>query len=100
MFLYSPIETRPILQNAASKLEVVWNRRGMSSQLKLEKVRRETGGDEPSSDQMIFPLTGTKMAGVWRGRGLQWQCLLSLTNKKRLGVMSQWAHITRNWECT
>jgi hypothetical protein len=42
----------------------------MSSQVNLEKVRRETGGDEPSSDQKILPVTGTKLAGVWRGRGL------------------------------
>jgi hypothetical protein len=44
VFLYSPVETIPILQNAASRLVVVWNRRGMSFQLKLKKVRRETGG--------------------------------------------------------
>jgi hypothetical protein len=35
-----------LLQNAASRLVVVWNRKGMSSQLNLEKVRRETGGDK------------------------------------------------------
>jgi hypothetical protein len=32
----------------------------MSSQLNLEKVRRETGGDEPSSDQKNLPVTGPK----------------------------------------
>jgi hypothetical protein len=36
----------------------------MSSQLNLEKVRRETGGDEPSSDQKILPVIRTKVAGV------------------------------------
>jgi hypothetical protein len=59
VFLYSPVERLPIVQNAASILVDVWNRRGMSSQLKLENVRRETGGDEPSSDQkiLIVPVT-------------------------------------------
>jgi hypothetical protein len=46
VFLYSPVETLPILQNAASRLVVVWNRRGMSTQLNLENMRRETRGDE------------------------------------------------------
>jgi hypothetical protein len=70
MFLYSPVETLLILQNAASRLVVVWNRRGMSSQLKLEKVRRVTGGSKPSSDQKILPVAVTKGAGVWRGQAL------------------------------
>jgi hypothetical protein len=35
VFLYSPIETLPILQNAPSILVFVWNRRGISSQLNL-----------------------------------------------------------------
>jgi hypothetical protein len=69
-FLYSPVKTLPILQNAASRLVVVWNRRGMSSQLNLLKVRRETGGDEPSSDQMVLPVTGSKVAAVWWRSGL------------------------------
>jgi hypothetical protein len=68
--LYSPVETLPILQNGASRLVVVWNRRGMSSQLNLEKEWRETGGDGPYSDQKFMPVTGTKLAGVWMGRGL------------------------------
>jgi hypothetical protein len=42
----------------------------MSSQLNLEKMRRETAGDEPSSDQKDLPVTGTKLVGVWRGRAL------------------------------
>jgi hypothetical protein len=42
----------------------------MSSQLNLEKVRRETGGDELFSDQKLLPVTGTKVTGVWRERGL------------------------------
>jgi hypothetical protein len=67
-FLYSPVEIFPIFQNVASRLVVVWNWRRMSSQLKLEKVRRETGGDEPSSDQKILPFTGNKVAGV-QGEG-------------------------------
>jgi hypothetical protein len=66
VFLYSPVETLPILKNTPSRLVVVWNRRRMSSQLNFEKVRRETGGDEPSSGQKIMPLSGTKVAGVWR----------------------------------
>jgi hypothetical protein len=70
VFLYSPVETLPILQNAVSRLVVVWNRRGMLPQLILQKVERETGGDETSSDQKILPVTGTSVAGVWRGRGL------------------------------
>jgi hypothetical protein len=70
VFLYSQIETLPILQNAASRLVIVWNGRGMSLQLILQKVERETGGDEPSSDQKILPFTGTTLAGVWRRRGL------------------------------
>jgi hypothetical protein len=68
--LYSPLEILLILQSAASTWVVVSTRRGMSSQLNLEIVRRETGGDEPSSHQKILPVTGTKVACVWRGRGL------------------------------
>jgi hypothetical protein len=64
VFLYSPVETLPVLQNAASRLVVVWNSRGMSSQLNLEKVRRLTGGYEQSSDQKILFVTGTNVAGV------------------------------------
>jgi hypothetical protein len=70
VFLYSPVETLPILQNAALRLVVVWNKSGMSSQWNLKKIRRETGGHEPSSGQKILPATSTKMAGKWRGRGL------------------------------
>jgi hypothetical protein len=70
VFLYSPVETLPILQNAVSRLVVLWVRRGMSSQLNLEKVKRENVGDEPSSDQKILPVYGSKVTGVWRGRGL------------------------------
>jgi hypothetical protein len=43
----------------------------MSFQLNLEMVRRETGGDEPSSDQKILPVSGTKVAGVWKEWGLR-----------------------------
>jgi hypothetical protein len=68
--LYSPVETLPIVQNAASILVVVQNMRAMSSNLNLENVRRETGGQEPSSYQKLLPVTGTDLAGVWRGRGL------------------------------
>jgi hypothetical protein len=42
VFLYSPVETLLIFQNVASRKVDLWNRRGMSSQLNLEKVRRET----------------------------------------------------------
>jgi hypothetical protein len=66
VFLYSPVETLPILQNVVSRMVLVWNRRGMSSQLNLEKLRRETGGDETSSAQKILPITGTKLACVWK----------------------------------
>jgi hypothetical protein len=48
----------------------VWYRRGISPQLNLEKVRRETGGDEASSEHKILPVTGTKVAGVWRRKSL------------------------------
>jgi hypothetical protein len=71
VFLYSSEQTLHILKNAASKLVVVWNGRGMSFQLNLEMVRRETGGDEPSSDQKILPVSGTKVAGVWKEWGLR-----------------------------
>jgi hypothetical protein len=71
VILYSPVETLPIRQNAASRLVVAWNRRGISSQWNLEKVRRETGGNEPSSDQKILAVAGSKVAGVWRGRSLR-----------------------------
>jgi hypothetical protein len=70
VILYSQVETLPILQNAASRLVVVWKRRRMSSQMNLEKVRRETEGVEPSSDQKDLAVTGYKVAGLWRGRGL------------------------------
>jgi hypothetical protein len=59
----------------------------MSSQLKLEKVRRETGGDEPSSDQ-IFPVTGSKVAAVCRGRGLSSSAYALSSIRKDLVVMS------------
>jgi hypothetical protein len=72
VFLYSPVKTLPIFQNAASRLVAVLNRREKSSQVNLEKVRRGTGGDEPSSDQNILPVTDTKLAGVWKGRGHSW----------------------------
>jgi hypothetical protein len=64
VFLYSPIQTLPILQNATSRFVVVWKRRGLSSELNLEKVRREPGEHEPSSDQKLLPITGTKVAAV------------------------------------
>jgi hypothetical protein len=75
--LYSPVETLQIFQNVGSRLVVVWNMRGMSSQLNLEKVRRDTGGDDASSDQKILPVTGTKMAGVCRGGALVGVLMLS-----------------------
>jgi hypothetical protein len=53
LFLYSPVETLPTLQNVASRFVVVWNRRGMSSQLNLKKVRRETGEIEQSSEKIL-----------------------------------------------
>jgi hypothetical protein len=99
VFFYSPVQILPILQNAASRLVVVWKRRGMSSELKLEKVRREPGGHEPSSDQKLLPVTGTKVAAVWMGRGLRGSAYADLPKKKYLLVMTQWAHITRTWEC-
>jgi hypothetical protein len=52
--LYSPVETLPVLQNAASRLVVVWNSRGMSSQLNLEKVRRITGKIFTSEDLACY----------------------------------------------
>jgi hypothetical protein len=48
------------------------------------KLRRETGGDEPSSDHKILPLTGTKVADVWRRRGLS-ESAYALTKQKRVG---------------
>jgi hypothetical protein len=68
VFLYSPVETFNILQNAASRLVAVQSRRGMLSQLNFEKLRRESEGYEPSSDENFLPVTGTKLDGVWRGR--------------------------------
>jgi hypothetical protein len=64
VFFYSQVETLPILQNAVTRLVFVWNRRGMSSHLNLEKMRRETGGHEPSSDQKILLVTVTTVACV------------------------------------
>jgi hypothetical protein len=76
------------------------NRRGMSSQLNLKKVRREPGGDEPSSDQKILPVTGRKVSVVWwRGRGHTGSTYAVCPIREDLDVMSHWAHITRNWEC-
>jgi hypothetical protein len=65
VFLYSLVGTLPILQNAASSLVLVWNKRGMPCHLNLEKVRRESGGYEPSSDQKFLNVICTKEAGVW-----------------------------------
>jgi hypothetical protein len=71
-------------------LVVVWNRRGMSSQLNLEKVRRETWGDEPSSDQKILPINGTKVAAVFMGRAFSRSAYAVWQIRKDLVVMSQW----------
>jgi hypothetical protein len=49
--------------------------------LNLEKVRRETGVDEPSSHQKLLPVTGTKVDGVWRGRGLSRRAFAILSEK-------------------
>jgi hypothetical protein len=68
VFLYSPVERLPIFQNVVSRLVVVWNRRGMTSQVNLQKLKRETGGDELSSDQKVLSVTGTKVAGM-QGEG-------------------------------
>jgi hypothetical protein len=65
-------------------LVVAWNRRGISPRLNLEKVRRETGGDEPSSDQKILPVSGTNVVGVWRERGLSGSALQSDKLEKAL----------------
>jgi hypothetical protein len=48
---------------------------------------------------MILPVTGTKVAGVWRVRGLSGSANTVWAIRKDLMVLSQWAHITRNWEC-
>jgi hypothetical protein len=69
MFLYSPVETLPIFQNVASRLAVVWNRIGMSSQLTLKKVRRENGGEDPLQIRRSCQLVAPKWL-VWSGRGL------------------------------
>jgi hypothetical protein len=37
----------------------------MPCHLNLEKVRRESGGYEPSSDQKFLNVICTKEAGVW-----------------------------------
>jgi hypothetical protein len=51
--------------------------------LNLEKVRRETGGDEPSSDQ-IFHITSPKgLVCAREGTYLEYFCFM--TNQKRLG---------------
>jgi hypothetical protein len=54
--------------------------------------------DEPSSDQKILPVTGTKVAGVYRGRVLSGNAYTVWPIRKDLVVMSQWAHITRDCE--
>jgi hypothetical protein len=56
----------------------------MSSQLNLEKVRRETGRDEPSSEQKILPVTGTN---VWRGEGLSRSADVVCPTRKFLFVL-------------
>jgi hypothetical protein len=68
--LYTAVETLPIFQNVASTLVFVWDRREMSSQLDLEKVRSEREGDVPFSDQNNLPVSFPKVTGVWRGRAL------------------------------
>jgi hypothetical protein len=87
--LYSPVERLPILQNAASRLLVAWNRRGLSSQLNLDKERRESGVDEPSSDQKLLPVFYTNLAAVWKGRGLSGSAYAVWPIRKDLVVMSQ-----------
>jgi hypothetical protein len=66
LFLYLPVETLPVPQNAASRFGVVWNRKGMSSQLYLEKVRREIEGDE-DLNQKILTVIGTKVSWFVEG---------------------------------
>jgi hypothetical protein len=36
----------------------------LTKKKRKEKMKRKTGGDEPSSDPKLLPFTGTKMAGV------------------------------------
>jgi hypothetical protein len=43
----------------------------MSSHLNLEKVRKETGGNEPSLDQKTSPVTGTKWLVCREGGSLE-----------------------------
>jgi hypothetical protein len=98
VFLHSSVGTLLIFQNVASILVVVWNMRGMSSQLNLEKVRRETGGDEPTSDQRSCLLLTTKWL-VCRGRGLSWSATyFGWSEKTWLWCCSQ-PTSTRKWEC-
>jgi hypothetical protein len=84
----------------ASRLVVVWNRRGMSSQLNLEKVRRERKLEE-MSDLQIWG-SSLFLAPKWlvcRERGFSSSTYSVWPIRKDLVVMSQWAHITMNWEC-
>jgi hypothetical protein len=46
-----------------------------------------------------LPVSGTKVAGVWKEWGLRGSTYTVWPLRKDLVVMSQWAHITRNWEC-
>jgi hypothetical protein len=46
-----------------------------------------------------LPVTGTKMAGMWRARGLSRRAYAVLWIRKDWVVMSQCAHITTTWEC-
>ena len=61
---------------------------------------RKTVGDEPSSDQKLLPVPGNKVAGAWRGRSISGSAQADSPIRKYLFVMSQWAHITRNWKCS
>jgi hypothetical protein len=64
----------------------------MSSQLNLEKVWRESGGDKPSSDQKLLSVTGNKVAVLWRGRGLSGSAYAVSGIRKDFVVMSKSGH--------
>jgi hypothetical protein len=88
----SPLGTLSVLQNADSRLAVLWNRTEMSSQLNLEQA------DEGKwRRRAIHPLitrscqeTGTVVTGLWRGRGKGLEGVL--TQSEQSGETWWWCH--------
>jgi hypothetical protein len=83
--LYSPLETLPILQIQIPDWELYGTRQKCHPTGTLNKLMRETGGEEQSSYQKIFP--GDWHTNAWHleGEGPWRVCNGSPTNQEIIG---------------